>query len=128
MRAGGMLSREVEEVAGIRGDLDALSPGQMGAVIGMEPVGQIRIDIVLVREATGERAHGLPGIIEPGTVGSDDRGRIARVPASRILRRHERGVGWPADVYKLGGGIVPPTQMEGSRRRCSCKEFPEPQT
>src|SRR5436305_1623093 len=48
--------REREDPVRVVFRLDLSQPGQVGAVVGLPPVGQGRVDVVLVRLAAGEGA------------------------------------------------------------------------
>src|SRR5208282_1321198 len=52
--------REAEHAVRVVGGLDLREPGVVGAVVGLPPVGQAGVDVVLVGLAAGVGAHGLP--------------------------------------------------------------------
>lgn len=81
--------REVEEVVGIVGGFDGFEAREVGAVVGLLPVGEVGVDVVLVGLAVGVGTHSLPDIGEPGMVGRDGCSGITGVPTSGILRGEE---------------------------------------
>src|SRR5947209_8696736 len=76
---------KVENVGRVVDGLDALEPWQIRPVIGLLPVSQVRIDVVLVGEPAGIGAHRLPHIGQPPVVRLSNGSWVARVPGRRVL-------------------------------------------
>src|SRR5438093_955030 len=81
---------EMEEVVGIIGGFNLLQSWQVGAVIGVLPVGQVGIGVVYVGTSAGIGAHRLPRACQPGVVRGDDGGGVVGVPARVVLSGEER--------------------------------------
>src|SRR5260221_11641915 len=80
---------EMEEVAGIVDGFYLLQTWEIGTVIGLLPVGQVRVDVVHVGASAGVGAHCLPGVGQPGLICRCDGGGIARIPVGGVLGGEE---------------------------------------
>jgi hypothetical protein len=76
---------KMKEIQGVVSSFDLLEPWQIAAVIGVLPIYQIRIQIILVGGATRIRPHQLPGVCQPLLVGQNDRQGVCGVPVREIL-------------------------------------------
>src|SRR3984893_9470662 len=90
--------REPEHAIRIVLGLDLSQPGEVGTVVGLPPVGQRRVDVVLVGLAAGEGAHRLPEGLLPAVLAGDRGGRRAHRPGGGVL-----GLGERVAVHERGG-------------------------
>src|SRR5207248_1024729 len=100
--------REPEHTIRIVLGLGLGQPGEVGTVVGLPPVGQRRVDVVLVGLAAGEGAHRLPEGLLPAVLAGDRGGRRAHGPGGGVLGLEER-----IAVHERGGTRGDPVDRAG---------------
>src|SRR5580698_7412597 len=97
LRNGLYRLREGEHAIGVIGALDLGEPTEVSTVVGLLPVGQGGVDVVLVGLAARVRAHRLPERLLPRVLTRHPGRRRTYRPGGRVLRLkqrvavHERG-------------------------------------
>src|SRR6476659_11017229 len=102
--------REAEHAIGIVLGLDLGQPGEVGTVVSLPPVGQRRVDVVLVGLAAGKGAHRLPEGLLPGVLAGHRGGRRADRPGGGVLGLEER-----VAVHERGGARGDPVDRAAER-------------